>query len=57
MSKGDCLARRARMREPQNSPALPGIGPGTPPWGPEGVVYDNLDEKIRAMIAEIIEPR
>ena len=41
---------------PRQSPTPPHVGPRTPPWVPEGVGYDKLPEKVRAMIAEIIEP-
>ena len=56
MSKRDSLAQRGSRDEPEYAPALPGVGPGTPAWVPEGVGYDRIPEKVRAMIAEIIEP-
>jgi hypothetical protein len=56
MSKRDSRAQRGSREEPEYAPALPGVGPGTPPWVPEGVGYDMIPEKVRAMIAEIIEP-
>jgi hypothetical protein len=43
----------APAKAPTDKPA---VRPGTPPWVPDGVAYEMLSQRARAMIAEILEP-
>jgi hypothetical protein len=51
--------RLAQARAPATEsplPPKPAARAATPPWVPEGVAYELLPERARAMIAEIVTP-